>query len=148
MGNGQRVSVKALNKRISAVPLKTLTVFGTRPEAIKMAPLAIQLAEDPRFEARVCVTGQHRQMLDQVLELFDIHPDYDLNIMKAGQDLTGVTTAILQGIKPVLAEFKPDIVLVHGDTATTFATSLAAYYQQIAIAHVEAGLRTNNLYSP
>jgi UDP-N-acetylglucosamine 2-epimerase (non-hydrolysing) len=148
LGNGQRVSVKALNKRISAVPLKTLTVFGTRPEAIKMAPLAIQLAEDPRFEARVCVTGQHRQMLDQVLELFDIHPDYDLNIMKAGQDLTGVTTAILQGIKPVLAEFKPDIVLVHGDTATTFATSLAAYYQQIAIAHVEAGLRTNNLYSP
>ncbi|HDS0941527.1 UDP-N-acetylglucosamine 2-epimerase (non-hydrolyzing) [Pseudomonas plecoglossicida] len=130
------------------MPLKTLTVFGTRPEAIKMAPLALQLAQDSRFEARVCVTGQHRQMLDQVLELFDISPDYDLNIMKAGQDLTGVTTAILQGIKPVLAEFKPDVVLVHGDTATTFATSLAAYYQQIPIAHVEAGLRTNNLYSP
>lgn len=130
------------------MPLKTLTVFGTRPEAIKMAPLALQLAKDSRFEARVCVTGQHRQMLDQVLELFDISPDYDLNIMKAGQDLTGVTTAILQGIKPVLAEFKPDVVLVHGDTATTFATSLAAYYQQIPIAHVEAGLRTNNLYSP
>lgn len=95
LGNGQLLSVKDPNKWISAVPLKTLTVFGTRPEAIKMAPLAIQLAEDPRFEARVCVTGQHRQMLDQVLELFGIHPDYDLNIMKAGQDLTGVTTAIL-----------------------------------------------------
>jgi len=130
------------------VPLKTLTVFGTRPEAIKMAPLALQLAQDSRFEARVCVTGQHRQMLDQVLELFGISPDYDLNIMKAGQDLTGVTTAILQGIRPVLTAFKPDVVLVHGDTATTFATSLAAYYQQIPIAHVEAGLRTNNLYSP
>ncbi|MFG0323521.1 non-hydrolyzing UDP-N-acetylglucosamine 2-epimerase [Pseudomonas sp. zjy_15] len=130
------------------MPLKTLTVFGTRPEAIKMAPLALQLAQDSRFEARVCVTGQHRQMLDQVLELFGISPDYDLNIMKAGQDLTGVTTAILQGIRPVLAAFKPDVVLVHGDTATTFATSLAAYYQQIPIAHVEAGLRTNNLYSP
>ena len=130
------------------MPLKTLTVFGTRPEAIKMAPLALQLAQDPRFESRVCVTGQHRQMLDQVLELFGINPDYDLNIMKPGQDLTGVTTAILQGIKPVLAEFKPDAVLVHGDTATTFATSLAAYYQQTPIAHVEAGLRTHNLYSP
>ncbi|MGS7251596.1 non-hydrolyzing UDP-N-acetylglucosamine 2-epimerase [Pseudomonas anuradhapurensis] len=130
------------------MPLKTLTVFGTRPEAIKMAPLALQLARDARFESRVCVTGQHRQMLDQVLGLFEITPDYDLNIMKPGQDLTGVTTEILQGIKPVLAEFKPDLVLVHGDTATTFATSLAAYYQQIPIAHVEAGLRTNNLYSP
>ncbi|WP_044047224.1 MULTISPECIES: non-hydrolyzing UDP-N-acetylglucosamine 2-epimerase [Pseudomonas] len=130
------------------MPLKTLTVFGTRPEAIKMAPLALQLAQDNRFDARVCVTGQHRQMLDQVLELFGIRPDYDLNIMKAGQDLTSVTTTILQGIQPVLAEFKPDVVLVHGDTATTFATSLAAYYQQIPIAHVEAGLRTNNLYSP
>ncbi len=130
------------------MPLKTLTVFGTRPEAIKMAPLALQLAQDARFESRVCVTGQHRQMLDQVLELFRITPDYDLNIMQPGQDLTGVTTSILQGIKPVLAGFKPDVVLVHGDTATTFATSLAAYYQQIPIAHVEAGLRTNNLYSP
>ncbi|WP_275094623.1 non-hydrolyzing UDP-N-acetylglucosamine 2-epimerase [Pseudomonas faucium] len=128
--------------------LKTLTVFGTRPEAIKMAPLALKLALDDRFESRVCVTGQHRQMLDQVLELFEITPDYDLNIMKAGQDLTDVTTAILQGLKPVLAEFKPDVVLVHGDTATTLATSLASYYQQVPIAHVEAGLRTNNLYSP
>jgi len=130
------------------VPLKTLTVFGTRPEAIKMAPLALNLAQDARFESRVCVTGQHRQMLDQVLELFEISPAYDLNIMKPGQDLTDVTTAILQGLKPVLAEFKPDVVLVHGDTATTLATSLAAYYQQIPIAHVEAGLRTGNLYSP
>lgn len=128
--------------------LKTLIVFGTRPEAIKMAPLALNLARDDRFESRVCVTGQHRQMLDQVLELFEIKPDYDLNIMKPGQDLTDVTTAILQGLKPVLAEFKPDVVLVHGDTATTLATSLAAYYQQIPIAHVEAGLRTGNLYSP
>ncbi|MGV8735519.1 MAG: non-hydrolyzing UDP-N-acetylglucosamine 2-epimerase [Pseudomonas asiatica] len=128
--------------------LKTLIVFGTRPEAIKMAPLALNLAQDDRFESRVCVTGQHRQMLDQVLELFEIKPDYDLNIMKPGQDLTDVTTAILQGLKPVLAEFKPDVVLVHGDTATTLATSLAAYYQQIPIAHVEAGLRTGNLYSP
>ncbi|APF01511.1 UDP-N-acetylglucosamine 2-epimerase [Pseudomonas putida] len=113
-----------------------------------MAPLALNLAQDDRFESRVCVTGQHRQMLDQVLELFEIKPDYDLNIMKPGQDLTDVTTAILQGLKPVLAEFKPDVVLVHGDTATTLATSLAAYYQQIPIAHVEAGLRTGNLYSP
>lgn len=128
--------------------LKTLIVFGTRPEAIKMAPLALNLAQDDRFESRVCVTGQHRQMLDQVLDLFEIKPDYDLNIMKPGQDLTDVTTAILQGLKPVLAEFKPDVVLVHGDTATTLATSLAAYYQQIPIAHVEAGLRTGNLYSP
>ncbi|MBB4865096.1 UDP-N-acetylglucosamine 2-epimerase (non-hydrolyzing) [Pseudomonas nitritireducens] len=128
--------------------LKTLSIFGTRPEAIKMAPLALALAADPRFDSRVCVTGQHRQMLDQVLELFELVPDYDLAIMKAGQDLTDVTTAILKGLKPILAEFKPDVVLVHGDTATTFATSLAAYYQQIPVAHVEAGLRTNNLYSP
>ncbi|WP_285259516.1 non-hydrolyzing UDP-N-acetylglucosamine 2-epimerase [Halopseudomonas bauzanensis] len=128
--------------------LKTLCVFGTRPEAIKMAPLAIQLAEDDRFDAKVCVTGQHREMLDQVLDLFELKPDYDLNIMKPGQDLTDVTTGILQGLKSVLAEFKPDIVLVHGDTATTFAATLAAYYQQIPVGHVEAGLRTGNIYSP
>lgn len=128
--------------------MKTLCIFGTRPEAIKMAPLVLALADDERFEAKVCVTGQHREMLDQVLELFSITPDYDLNIMKPGQDLTDVTTAILQGLKVVLTEFKPDIVLVHGDTATTFAASLAAYYQQIPVAHVEAGLRTGNLYSP
>ncbi|WGK60370.1 UDP-N-acetylglucosamine 2-epimerase (non-hydrolyzing) [Halopseudomonas sp. SMJS2] len=128
--------------------LKTLCVFGTRPEAIKMAPLALQLAEDERFDAKVCVTGQHREMLDQVLGLFELKPDYDLNIMKPGQDLTDVTTGILQGLKIVLAELKPDIVLVHGDTATTFAATLAAYYQQIPVGHVEAGLRTGNIYSP
>jgi len=128
--------------------LKVLTVFGTRPEAIKMAPLALALAADVRFDAKVCVTAQHREMLDQVLHLFAIQPDFDLNIMKPGQDLTDVTSAILQGMKGVFSQFKPDIVLVHGDTATTFATSLAAYYQQIPVAHVEAGLRTANLYSP
>lgn len=128
--------------------MKVLTVFGTRPEAIKMAPLAIKLAEQEGIDACVCVTAQHREMLDQVLGLFEITPEYDLNIMKPGQDLTDVTTNILQGIKPILADFKPDVVLVHGDTATTFATSLAAYYQQIAVGHVEAGLRTGNIYSP
>nr|WP_280634395.1 UDP-N-acetylglucosamine 2-epimerase (non-hydrolyzing) [Pollutimonas harenae] len=128
--------------------MKTLCVFGTRPEAIKMAPLAIQLAEDERFDAKICVTGQHREMLDQVLDLFKLKPDYDLNIMKPGQDLTDITTGILQGLKPLLNEFKPDIVLVHGDTATTFAATLAAYYQQISVGHVEAGLRTGNIYSP
>ena len=128
--------------------LKVLSVFGTRPEAIKMAPLVLALAADSRFESRVCVTGQHREMLDQVLELFAIQPEFDLNIMEPGQDLTGITTAVLQGMKGVFSKFKPDVVLVHGDTATTFATSLAAYYQQISVAHVEAGLRTGNLYSP
>ena len=128
--------------------MRVLTVFGTRPEAIKMAPLAIKLAQQEGIDARVCVTAQHREMLDQVLGLFEIKPDYDLNIMKPGQDLTDVTTNILQGIKPILAEFKPDVVLVHGDTATTFATSLASYYQQIPVGHVEAGLRTGNIYSP
>ncbi|WP_417775733.1 non-hydrolyzing UDP-N-acetylglucosamine 2-epimerase [Stutzerimonas xanthomarina] len=128
--------------------MKTLCVFGTRPEAIKMAPLALALAADDRFEARVCVTGQHREMLDQVLELFAIKPDFDLNIMKPRQDLTDVTSSVLQGMKEVFREFKPDMVLVHGDTATTFAATLAAYYQQLPVAHVEAGLRTGNLYSP
>ncbi|MBF0676105.1 UDP-N-acetylglucosamine 2-epimerase (non-hydrolyzing) [Pseudomonas sp.] len=128
--------------------MKTLCVFGTRPEAIKMAPLVLALANDERFEAKVCVTGQHREMLDQVLGLFGIEPNFDLNIMKPGQDLTDVTTAILQGMKRVFKEFKPDVVLVHGDTATTFAASLAAYYQQIPVVHVEAGLRTGNIYSP
>lgn len=128
--------------------MKTLCIFGTRPEAIKMAPLALQLTADPRFDAKVCVTGQHREMLDQVLELFDLAPDYDLKIMQPGQDLTDITSGILHGLKQVLTEFKPDIVLVHGDTATTFAAALAAYYQQIPVAHVEAGLRTGNLYSP
>ena len=128
--------------------MKVLTVFGTRPEAIKMAPLVHKLAADDRFEAKVCVTAQHREMLDQVLELFEITPDYDLNLMKPGQDLTGITCGILQGLKPVLEEFKPDYVLVHGDTATTLSTTLAAYYQQIKVGHVEAGLRTGNIYSP
>lgn len=113
-----------------------------------MAPLALQLAADERFNARVCVTGQHREMLDQVLDLFALVPDYDLSIMQPGQDLTDITTGILQGLKNVLDDCKPDIVLVHGDTATTFAAALAAYYQQIPVAHVEAGLRTGNLYSP
>lgn len=127
---------------------RILTVFGTRPEAIKMAPLVHTLAADERFEAKVCVTAQHREMLDQVLELFEITPDYDLNLMKPGQDLTDITCGILQGLKPILAEFKPDYVLVHGDTATTLSTTLASYYQQIKVCHVEAGLRTGNIYSP
>jgi len=127
---------------------RILTVFGTRPEAIKMAPLVHALTADDRFEAKVCVTAQHREMLDQVLELFEITPDYDLNLMKAGQTLNEVTARILLELKPVLEKFKPDIVLVHGDTATTFAASLAAYYEQISVGHVEAGLRTGNVYSP
>jgi UDP-N-acetylglucosamine 2-epimerase (non-hydrolysing) len=127
---------------------RILTVFGTRPEAIKMAPLVHALAADCRFEAKVCVTAQHREMLDQVLELFEIMPDYDLNLMKAGQTLNEVTARILLELKPVLQAFKPDVVLVHGDTATTFAASLAAYYEQISVGHVEAGLRTGNIYSP
>lgn len=127
---------------------KVLTVFGTRPEAIKMAPLVHALNSDDRFDARVCVTAQHREMLDQVLELFEISPDYDLDLMKAGQTLNEVSARILLQLKPVLQEFKPDVVLVHGDTATTFATSLAAYYEQIEVGHVEAGLRTGNIYSP
>ena len=128
--------------------MKILTVFGTRPEAIKMAPLALMLAGDERFDARLCVTAQHREMLDQVLGLFELTPDYDLNLMKPGQDLTDVTAGILRGMKGVLEDFKPDMVLVHGDTSTTFSTALAAYYQQIPVGHVEAGLRTGNIYSP
>jgi UDP-N-acetylglucosamine 2-epimerase (non-hydrolysing) len=128
--------------------MKVLTVFGTRPEAIKMVPLVHALAHDSRFEAKVCVTAQHREMLDQVLELFEIIPDFDLNLMKAGQTLNEVTSGVLLKLKPVLTEFKPDVVLVHGDTATTFAATLAAYYEQIAVGHVEAGLRTQNIYSP
>lgn len=127
---------------------KVLTVFGTRPEAIKMAPLVHALRDDERFEAKCCVTAQHREMLDQVLELFEIKPEFDLNLMRAGQSLTDVTARILLELKPVLQEFEPDVVLVHGDTATTFAASLAAYYEQIPVGHVEAGLRTGNIYSP
>lgn len=128
--------------------MKVLSVFGTRPEAIKMAPLVNALAADEFFDAKVCVTAQHREMLDQVLELFEITPDYDLNLMKAGQDLYDITSGVLLGLREVLKEFQPDMVLVHGDTATTFAASLAAFYQQIPVGHVEAGLRTGNLYSP
>ncbi|GAA0339972.1 UDP-N-acetylglucosamine 2-epimerase (non-hydrolyzing) VpsA [Bowmanella denitrificans] len=127
---------------------KVLIVFGTRPEAIKMAPLVHSLKADPRFDSRTCVTGQHREMLDQVLALFEIEPEYDLNIMQPGQTLGQVTSRILTGLDEVLAEFSPDVVLVHGDTATTFAASLAAYYRQIPVGHVEAGLRTGNIYSP
>lgn len=127
---------------------KILTVFGTRPEAIKMAPLVHKLSTDSRVIAKVCVTAQHREMLDQVLDLFEIKPDYDLNIMRPGQSLFDITSRILLGMKEVLEDFKPDIVLVHGDTATTFAAALAAYYQQISVGHVEAGLRTGNIYSP
>jgi UDP-N-acetylglucosamine 2-epimerase (non-hydrolysing) len=128
--------------------IKVLSVFGTRPEAIKMAPLVNLLKQTEGIESKVCVTGQHREMLDQVLKLFNIVPDYDLAIMKAGQDLYDVTTSILLNIKPVLRDFKPDIVLVHGDTSTTFAAALACYYEKTAVGHVEAGLRTGNIYSP
>lgn len=128
---------------------KILLVFGTRPEAIKMAPLVKAFQEDAEnFETVVCVTGQHREMLDQVLRIFDIVPDYDLNIMKQGQDLYDVTARVLVGMRDVLKEVKPDVVLVHGDTTTSTAAALAAFYQQIPVGHVEAGLRTHNLYSP
>ena len=128
--------------------MKVLFVFGTRPEAIKMAPLVRTLGNDSRFNSKVCVTAQHREMLDQVLELFEIEPEYDLKIMRQGQTLTDITTCILLGLKPILQDFRPDLVLVHGDTATTFAASLAAYYERIKVGHVEAGLRTGNIYSP
>jgi len=128
--------------------MKILIIFGTRPEAIKMAPLVHALANDKRFESKVCVTAQHREMLDQVLQLFEVVPDYDLNLMKAGQTLNEITSKILIELKPILLEYKPDLVLVHGDTTTTFAASLAAYYEQIEIGHVEAGLRTGNINSP
>lgn len=128
---------------------KIMLVFGTRPEAIKMAPLVKALQKDvTRFETLVCVTGQHREMLDQVLDIFDIKPDYDLNIMKQGQDLYDVTTRVLVGMRDILKAVEPNIVLVHGDTTTSMATALAAFYQQIPVGHVEAGLRTHNIYSP
>ena len=126
-----------------------MLVFGTRPEAIKMAPLVKEFEKHPEtFETIVCVTGQHRQMLDQVLQLFDIKPQYDLNIMKQGQDLYDVTARVLIGLRDVLKEAQPDVVLVHGDTTTSMAAALAAFYQQIPVGHVEAGLRTHNIYSP
>ena len=127
---------------------KVLIVFGTRPEAIKMAPLVKELKDTKEFITKVCVTAQHREMLDQVLKLFEIKADYDLNIMKDGQDLYDITSNVLLGMREVLEDFNPDIVLVHGDTTTTSATSLAAFYKKIKVGHVEAGLRTNNIYSP
>ncbi|MCH7395762.1 UDP-N-acetylglucosamine 2-epimerase (non-hydrolyzing) [Acinetobacter dispersus] len=128
---------------------KVLLVFGTRPEAIKMAPLALKLQQFHQdFETKVCVTGQHRQMLDQVLELFDLKPDFDLNLMKPGQTLSDVTSGVLKGLEQVFEQWTPDLILVHGDTATTFAAALAAYYHKIKVGHVEAGLRTGDLYSP
>ena len=125
--------------------MKVLSVFGTRPEAIKMAPVIAALAKAPGIESRVCVTAQQRQMLDQVLEAFSITPDHDLNMMRAGQSLTDITVGVLSGLEGVLKAEQPDVVLVHGDTSTTFAASLAAYYQRIAVGHVEAGLRTGNI---
>lgn len=128
---------------------KIMLVFGTRPEAIKMAPLVKEFQKDKKhFDTIVCVTGQHREMLDQVLQIFDIKPDYDLNIMQQGQDLYDVTARVLTGMRDVLNEVKPDVVLVHGDTTTSSAAALAAFYQQIPVGHVEAGLRTRNIYSP
>lgn len=127
---------------------KIMTIFGTRPEAIKMAPLVLELKNDPELQPIVVVTAQHREMLDSVLETFDITPDYDLNIMKQGQTLSEVTSRVLGGLESVIQEAKPDMILVHGDTTTTFAGSLAAFYNEVAIGHVEAGLRTWNKYSP
>ena len=127
---------------------KIITIFGTRPEAIKMAPLIKELEKREEIESKVCVTAQHREMLDQVLELFDIKPDFDLNIMETKQTLTGITNKVLEGLEEVFKEEKPDMILVHGDTTTTFAGSLAAFYQQIKVGHVEAGLRTFNKYFP
>lgn len=128
---------------------KVMLVFGTRPEAIKMCPLVKELQKRPdEFDTTVCVTGQHREMLDQVLRIFDVKPDYDLNIMKQGQDLTDVTVRVLSGLRDIFKNYRPDIVLVHGDTTTSTAGALAAFYAQIPVCHVEAGLRTHNIYSP
>ncbi|MGB4005862.1 MAG: UDP-N-acetylglucosamine 2-epimerase (non-hydrolyzing) [Halanaerobiales bacterium] len=127
---------------------RVMTIFGTRPEAIKMAPLVKELEREPEIESIVAVTAQHREMLDQVLDLFAIRPDYDLDIMEAGQSLTSISVRVLEGLEKVLAEVQPDLVLVHGDTSTSFLAALAAFYQQIRIGHVEAGLRTYNKYSP
>ncbi|MDB9913102.1 UDP-N-acetylglucosamine 2-epimerase (non-hydrolyzing) [Flavobacteriaceae bacterium] len=127
---------------------KVMIIFGTRPEAIKMAPLIKEFQKHKNYNLKVCVTAQHREMLDQVLELFEIVPDYDLNLMKAGQDLYDITAKVLLGVKEVLLSFKPHLVFVHGDTTTSFAASLASYYEKIPVAHIEAGLRTGNIYSP
>jgi UDP-N-acetylglucosamine 2-epimerase len=128
--------------------MKIITVFGTRPEAIKMAPLVKQLNQEPGIQSVLCVTAQHREMLDQVLDLFELEPDYDLNIMKPNQTISQITSNVIMGLEEVLKKEKPDMVLVHGDTTTTFATALAAFYQQVKVGHVEAGLRTFDKYSP
>ncbi len=128
--------------------IKVMSVFGTRPEAIKMCPLVKTLEADPAIESIVCVTAQHREMLDSALEYFGVKPDYDLNIMKRGQTLSGITSDVIMGLEPVLAQAKPDLVLVHGDTTTSFAAALAAFYAKIPVGHVEAGLRTYDRYSP
>ena len=128
--------------------IRVMTIFGTRPEAIKMAPLVNELKKDEAIEDIVCVTAQHRQMLDQVLDIFEIKPDYDLNVMKDRQTLPQITSSVLNGIVDVINEAKPDIVLVHGDTTTTFAGALAGFYSKVKIGHVEAGLRTYDKYSP
>lgn len=130
------------------MPKNVLLVFGTRPEAIKMAPLANFLKKNSSFVVKVCVTAQHREMLDQVLEIFDLKADFDLNLMKPGQDLTDITCGVLGGMREVLRSWRPDILLVHGDTSTTFASALAAFYERVPVGHVEAGLRTGNLLSP
>jgi UDP-N-acetylglucosamine 2-epimerase (non-hydrolysing) len=127
---------------------RVLSIFGTRPEAIKMAPVVKALADHPAFDAKVCVTAQHRQMLDQVLDIFAIRPDFDLNLMRPGQDLSDITSNVLLGMRDVYREWQPDIVLVHGDTTTTLAASLSAYFAKVQVGHVEAGLRTHNKYSP
>ncbi|WP_165171940.1 non-hydrolyzing UDP-N-acetylglucosamine 2-epimerase [Adlercreutzia sp. ZJ242] len=128
--------------------MKTLTVFGTRPEAIKMCPLVLALEKDPSIESVVCVTGQHREMLDQVLSIFNVKTDYDLNIMKPRQTLGTITSSIIEQLEPVIKEVRPDVVLVHGDTTTSMASALAAFYQKVPVGHVEAGLRTYDIYSP
>ena len=128
--------------------MKVLSIFGTRPEAIKMAPLVVKLKENAQIDSAVCVTGQHREMLDQVLELFDITPNYDLNVMKKNQSLSEVTSRIINNLSPILEEYQPDLILVHGDTTTTFSAALSGFYHQVSVGHVEAGLRTGNIFSP
>jgi UDP-N-acetylglucosamine 2-epimerase (non-hydrolysing) len=128
--------------------MKVLSIFGTRPEAIKMAPLVVKLKQNAQIDSAVCVTGQHREMLDQVLELFDITPDYDLNVMKKNQSLSEVTSRIINNLSPILEEYQPDLILVHGDTTTTFSAALSGFYHQVSVGHVEAGLRTGNIFSP
>ena len=140
--------MKKGKKEEVTMPITVMPIFGTRPEAIKMAPLVNALKQHPAFDVHVTITAQHREMLDQVLELFEIEPDHDLNIMKQRQTLVDITTRGLEGLDAIMKEIKPDLVLVHGDTTTTFVGSLAAYYNQIAVGHVEAGLRTYNKYSP